>query len=201
MTMAKYDWEAIEREYRMGHKTLRTLSVEFGPHPSNISRQAKKHGWVQDKTQEVRERTRAALIEQNATGDGDARNKKRNNPTPEDIDRQVRTNISVIRDHRSGIKKGMGLVSVLSDQLKDVAQNREEYEGQIVQDTEPAAEGDRVDLKRRNAMLRAISLPANAGTLRDLSTALKNFVALERQAYNLDEAGSEIDNVKVNMNF
>jgi hypothetical protein len=22
MTMAKYDWEAIEREYRMGHKTL-----------------------------------------------------------------------------------------------------------------------------------------------------------------------------------
>lgn len=36
-------------------------------------------------------------------------------------------------------------------------------------------------------MLKAISLPSHAGVLRDLSTALKNLVPLERQAYNIKD--------------
>ncbi|MNG38877.1 hypothetical protein D3C84_1267350 [compost metagenome] len=40
-------------------------------------------------------------------------------------------------------------------------------------------------------MLKAVSLPLHAGVIRDLSTALKNLIPLERQAYNLDEVSSE----------
>jgi hypothetical protein len=41
-------------------------------------------------------------------------------------------------------------------------------------------------IARKNRMLRAIELPTHAGTLRDLSSAMKNFQALERVAWNLN---------------
>jgi len=91
----KIDWEGIEREYRMGQKTLNVLSTEYGIHSSNICRRAKKWGWTQDKSDEVRRRTNAALLAQ--------RKKKRNNPTEADLDLAVSTNVKVIKGHRKTI--------------------------------------------------------------------------------------------------
>ena len=56
------DWEAVERDYRVGQLSLRALAEKHGTTASTISRRAAKHGWVQDASQEVRERTRAALL-------------------------------------------------------------------------------------------------------------------------------------------
>lgn len=188
----KFDWDAIEKEYRMGQKSLRTLSSEFGPTPAGISKHAKSHGWVQDKTHEVRSKTRAALLT-------DKVDNTVNTPTPADIDRAVRSNVQIIREHRHDIKKGRELVSLLSSQLEVAAGNRETIESDIYEDTK----GDKkIDSKRRNAMMKAVSLPAHAGVLRDLSTALKNLIPLERQAFNIDDqgAGDEPDSIRITVN-
>lgn len=165
-----HDWERIERDYRLGQKSLRTIAGEHGLNASTISRRAKKKGWVQDKSQEVRERTSAAIISQQG-----------NTPTRNDIDVAVKTNIDVIRGHRADISKGRELVDIFSTQLLEAAENRAEIEAAVQEETR-----EDNGPKRRNAMLKAVALPAQASVLRDLSTVLKNLIPLERQAFNLD---------------
>lgn len=185
-----YDWDAIEKEYRLGQKSLRTLSTEFGPSPGAISKRAKKYGWTQDKTKEVLQKTRAALLKETPPG-----NTEGNTPTREDIDRAVQSNIEVIRGHRASIKKAHDLVSVLAGQLENAAELRDELETAAEEET--AADST---TKRRTMMMKAVSLPTHAGVLRDLTMALKNLIPLERQAFNLDakpedEPDSDLDNI------
>lgn len=182
------DWQAIEREYRVGQLSLRALAEKHGTTASTISRRAAKFGWVQDASQEVRERTRAALLVTAEEGEGACNTvaSARNTPTREDIEVAVQTNLAVISRHRKDIGHGHRLVGLLFSQLEEAARHREEIEDEI----ERECSGDETTA-RRTRMLKTVSLPSHAGVIRDLSTALKNLIPLERQAYNLDEVSSE----------
>lgn len=170
----------------MGQKSMRTLATEFEVNVSNISRRAKKEGWIQDKSQEIKQRTNAALVAQRG----------RNTPTQEDIDKAVGTNIEIVTSHRKDIKESRSLVQLFQSQLRNAATNRDEIEGAIIDDTKGPDGENKPEIKRRNRMLKAVSLPAHAGVLKDLSVAQKNLIYLERQAYNLNESG-EIEDVYV----
>lgn len=187
------DWQAIEREYRVGQLSLRALASKHSTTPGAISKKAKAKGWVQDASQEVRERTRAAMIKAPAvektakeTLDGNSVSNGGNTPTQEDIEVAVQTNLAVISRHRRDISHGHRIVGLLFQQLEEAAQNRDEIEGAIAEECADDHTG-----QRKGRMLKAISLPVHAGVIRDLSTALKNLIPLERQAYNLDEVSSE----------
>jgi hypothetical protein len=172
------DWEAIEKDYRIGTFSMRTLADKHQVNVSNISRRAKKEKWIQDKSEEVRQKTKATLLAQ----------QHRNTPTKEDIETAVQTNIQVIRGHRKSIAEGLRISSSLFKQLETISDNREILEELIITLTEgdPTKE-EKPDYKERMKLIKAISLPSHAGALRDLSTALKNLISLERQAFNLDE--------------
>jgi len=185
---AAIDWDAIERDYRVGQLSLRALASKHSVTAGAISKKAKARGWVQDASQEVRERTRAALVSAPVppeAGSGNTVSIGRNVPTRADIDTAVSTNLTIIHGHRSDIAAGRGLVGMLFDQLGEAAQARAEIEETIDRETADDSNG-----QRRARMLRAVSLPAHAAVLRDLSTALKNLIPLERQAFNLDETSA-----------
>lgn len=59
-----------------------------------------------------------------------------------------------------------------------------------------AATGQDSSERRQAAMMKAISLPSRAGVIRDLSTAMKNLVGLERQAFSMDADPGENDRTK-----
>lgn len=189
MSKPTIDWEAVEREYRVGQLSLRALATKHGCTAAAISKKAKEKGWVRDATTEVRERTRAALLTEprkNNEGGVNGVNTAVNTPTQEDIEVAVQTNLQVISRHRRDIAKGHDIVSMLFMQLEQAATCREEIENLICEETQ---EDD--NARRRSQMLKLVSLPSHAGVLRDLSTALKNLIPLERQAYNLDEQQHE----------
>ena len=187
MSAKKVDWEAVESEYRVGQLSMRALATKHNCTAAAISKKAKEKSWVKDATQEVRERTRAALIAQTGKEDDSVNGVNTvNTPTREDVAVAVQTNLAVIKRHRKDIGQGQEIVSLLMGQLIDTAVNRESIENDIEIETKDDDNG-----QRRFRMNKAISLPSNAAVLRDLSTAMKNLVALERQAFNLDEAGSE----------
>jgi hypothetical protein len=100
-------------------------------------------------------------------------------PTGRDIATAAVTNVLVVREHRRDIKKGRALASMLADQLNSAMVYRDDLQSEI--DAETAD-----DPARRISLSRAISLPAHAAILRDLSAAMKNFIPLERQAFGLD---------------
>lgn len=175
MAKAKYDWETIEKDYRLGQLSIRAISDKYGVSHCSIIKNAKKYGWTRNLCKQVNDLTQLGLISANS-------NHLVTTPTREDIEQAALTNIQVINRHRSDIRQGRELVYLLMRQLSQVASNRDELEQIVIAETE-----EDKTVARRNLMLKAIALPTHAGILRDLSTALKNLVPLERQAYNISE--------------
>ena len=176
------DWEVIEKLYRTGQMTVRAIALKHGISHVAIVKKAQREDWIQDKSEEVRQKTKAALLsyQREIT-------KKVTTPTKEEIDIAVQTNVAVVTEHRIGIKSSQKLVYLFQEQLKEAATKRGEIEEAIIDETK--AEEGKADQKRRNAMLKAVSLPSHSGVLRDLTIAQKNLIYLERQAFNIDDNG------------
>ena len=179
------DWETIEKEYRLGQKSMRNLAEQHNINASTISRRSKKFKWVQDKSKEIRQRTNATLITQQYN----------NTPTPEDIEVAVKTNVKIVEDHRKKLKRTKVVADILLGQLEEAATKRDEISEDIIKETTQ----DKTT-QRRNLMFKAISLPQHSSILKDLSYSLKNIIPFERQAYNIDDrkpTGSEDDPIHV----
>ncbi len=58
----RYDWEAVERDYRTGRYSLSELSAMHGPARQTINDRAKKEGWEKDLSGPVRQRTREKVV-------------------------------------------------------------------------------------------------------------------------------------------
>jgi hypothetical protein len=59
---AKTDWESIERVYRAGSLSIRSIADKHGISDTAIRKRATKHGWQRDLTEKVRESTREKLV-------------------------------------------------------------------------------------------------------------------------------------------
>lgn len=172
------DWPAVEREYRAGQISNRMLAEKYGCSEGAIRKRAREEGWSKDLTDTVRKAVRSELVRTEV--------RTSNATEREVIETAAATGAQVVRTHRKDIRTAADLVAMLMAQLIDAAGNRGEIEDIIDEET---AEDDTTH--RRNRMKKAISLPSHAATIRDLTTAAKNLVTLERQAYNLDETNTE----------
>lgn len=172
------DWESIERQYRAGVLSIREIGKAHDVSDTAIRKKAKAADWQRDLSAKVAEKVRSDLV----------RNEVRTaNPQTEReiIEEAAATVVHVVRSHRARIKSGSALVDLLTEQLLDAANNREQLEESI----EAECKGD-IDSRRRNAMLRAVSLGAHASIASSLANATKTWVGLERQAFGLDDKGA-----------
>lgn len=174
------DWEAIEREYRAGQLSNVEIGKQFDVTEGAIRKRAKRDEWKKDLAAKVRKGVREKLVRDEV---------RIPNATDKEIEEAaIARGASVVKLHQKSIQYSQEMVSVLRDQLKEAATSRGEIEETITNETK-----EDNDTRRRNMMLRAVSLPTHAGILRDLSVAQKNLIPLERQAYNLDENGVRPD--------
>lgn len=107
------DWEAIEKAYRLGNKSLAQLGEEYGVSHTSISRKAKKLGWIQDKTEEVQTIANALLTQSLC-------NNAPSNAQPSAFDVQIaaQTQANVVLGHRKGLAKLSGLRDRLLDDIE-----------------------------------------------------------------------------------
>lgn len=178
MTTKQPDWEAIERAYRAGSLSIRTIAERHGVSDTAIRKKAKALGWARDLSDQVRKEVRSKLVR------GEVRNDQGANCEldAEIIEEAAEEGARVVRSHRRDIRKATNLANLLMDDLLSTIQRREEIEEDIEAETSEDNNG-----MRRASMLAAVSLPSNSKTLFQLSSAMKNLQVLERQAYSLDE--------------
>jgi len=172
------DWEGIEREFRAGQLSVAEIGRQYSISHTAINKKAKKEGWKRDLANKVRERIKEKLVA-DVVSKVSAPNASATET--ETIEAAAERGADVVRLHRKDIHHGRRMAGLLMGQLEEFAGKRSDIEDTICAET-----ADDSNNKRRNQMLKAVSLPAHAGTLRDLATAMKNFIALERQAFNLD---------------
>ena len=138
------DWDRIQIEYLSGEDSIREIADRHEISDTAIRKRAKADGWARP----VRTANRCEP--------------ERQPPPPPRSDPDEPVDASAVADG------GRGLVSRMLDELDVTTSRRGELEDLIIS----ATEGDEEDA-RRDAMLRAISLPGRANTLKTLALALK----------------------------
>lgn len=184
MTTKQTDWEAIERAFRAGALSIRTIADRHGVSDTAIRKRAKAGGWERDLSEQVRKEVRNKLVR------GEVRDDQPANPEndAEIIEEAAQEGATVVRSHRRDIRKATNLADLLMDDLLLTIRKREEIEDAIEDETREDKNG-----MRRASMLAAVALPSNAKTLFQLSSAMKNLQILERQAFNLDDKDQPTD--------
>jgi hypothetical protein len=171
------DWEAIEREYRAGQLSVSEIGRQHGVSHTAINKRARKEAWARDLTERVRKEVSARLVSPEVS-EANAQ---------EAVETAAARGVALVRSHQASLGKANRIAEKLMSELEGSTDDNEA----IVEAIEAATFND-ANANRRNSMMKAVSLPSRAATLRELSQTLKNLIPLERQAFNLDaSAGSD----------
>lgn len=137
-------WDRIEIEYLAGEDSIREIADRYEISDAAIRKRAKKEGWVREVRTPVR------------------REPERSLPPPPPSDPEKPIEAGQIADG------GRALAARMLDELDVVTSRRGELEDIII-----AATDDDDDDSRRDAMMKALSLPSRANTLKTIALALK----------------------------
>lgn len=179
--MSKPDWEAIETAYRTGSQSVREIAAQFGISHAAISKRAKKESWDRDLQARIQAKADALVTKREVT-------KK---VTTEKLvtERQiVEANAEVIAnvrmEHRNDIRRARTLTNSLLEELESECSDVEALNqlGELLR-----REDDKGIDKLNDLYHKIISLPGRVKSMKDLADSLKNLIALERQAYSLDD--------------
>jgi hypothetical protein len=175
---ASTDWEAIEREYRAGQLSVREIALQHSVSHTAINKRAKADGWTRDLAKEVRREVSNRLVRAEVSAEVSNANAK------EAVETAAARGVELVRQHRRSLGRAQAIAEKLLFELERGTDNIDDIEAAI--DEETAA--DKSD-KRRNMMLKAVSLSSRAQIAAALSVTVKNLIPLERQAFNLGDAG------------
>jgi hypothetical protein len=174
------DWERIEADFRAGVLSLREIAAKDGNVTEGaIRKRAKKDDWVRDLAAKIRARA-DDMVRRAAVRTGT----QSKPPTEGEVVVSYATLITQVRqEHHVTIERARNLVSKLMGELEDQTDNRELFAqlGDILRS--PDEHGND---KRHEIYAKVMSLPSRVGSVKALTDALKNLIALEREAYNLD---------------
>jgi hypothetical protein len=161
---ARYDWAAVERDYRTGQYSNRELTRLHGPSEGAIRKRATDHSWQRDLSeqirQRVREKTTLAVTKEVARADSDELI----------IEQAAEAGAEVIRGHQRLLRKSKGLAETLMQRLEEQLEK-----GTM---TVQLKSGDVIDID--------VPLDYAGKTLGNATMALERVVKMERQSYGLD---------------
>ncbi|QJQ93924.1 MULTISPECIES: hypothetical protein [Halomonadaceae] len=168
MANTRYDWEAIQAEYRTGRFSLAQLSQRHGPNRASISRKASAEGWQKDLTGAVQQRTREKLSRpESAPPDA---------PDVEIIEAAASENATIVRGHREILTRWRSIASGFAQRMQEQL-DRGKREAQL-------GTGDVIEI---DLDLEYIGRCMGYGT-----QAVERVVKLERQSYGLDVESDDL---------
>lgn len=187
MSKTAIDWEAVEREYRAGLRSLKDIGAEFGVSDAGIIKRAKRDGWVRDRSKKIMAKAEALVSEKEVSAKVSAQTKI--------TERQiVETNALMIANkvisQREDVKRARSIVQKLFAEVEAECDHKEDFAniGELLAD--PDANGrDRLN----DAYRAAISLPERIKSAKALADALKVLIELERKVLRISDAPEQVN--------
>ena len=185
MTRKVIDWEALEIQYRAGIRSLKDIGREFGVSDAAIVKRAKRDGWTRDLRAKIHARAEAKVSAAVVSAEVSAQTRLNERETIEKVSDEI---VSVRLAHRNDIRRSRALTNKLLDELECLTDNRELFEqlGELMHSPDDKGMDKLSDLYRK-----VVELPNRTKVMKELAETLRVLVALERQAYNLDEQQHE----------
>jgi hypothetical protein len=174
------DWAAIEKDYRAGLKSLRSIAAKNLVTEGAIRKRAKRDGWERDLAERIK--ARADELVRKATVRTVVRTESAvSERVLVEVNAQVQTDI--VLAHRTDIQRSRKLAMTLMRELEWQTDQIELLEQFATIMADPDEKGQ----DRRNELYRKIiSLPSRASSMKTMADALKTLIGLERQAFGLD---------------
>jgi len=110
---------------------------------------------------------------------------------------------TIRREQRRDITRSRALVMSLLAELEHQTENAGLYErlAELLYDKDADGDSAKDQAKRIEAFQKALSLGGRVGTMKQLADALKVMVALEREAFGIDERRAADNTTTFNMQF
>lgn len=175
------DWEAVEREYRAGIKTLRQIGEEFGCSHVGVKKKAEREGWPRDLSAKIKELADAkvtkALVTKEVTKETAVSERQV-------IEASAEMMAEVIRGHHKLLTRLRGIAMLLMDRLEAELEGTDLFRqlGEMMASPDEFGVDKVGDLYRK-----VIALPTQTDTAKKLAEMLKTIIELERKVFKIDE--------------
>ena len=175
------DWDTLAVHYRAGIRSLKDMGLQFGVSDAAIIKKARKEGWTRDLKGKIKAKADKLVSAAMVSAEVSAQTKVTEKLTIE-VEAQVRSRI--ILSHRQDIPAARNLVSKLFKELELQTDGIELLEalGEIMRTENESGQDKQNDLYKK-----VISLAGRSSTLKSLVDSLKVMIALEREAFGLDD--------------
>lgn len=166
MTPKQPDWEAIERAYRAGSLSVRSIAEKYDTKESTIRSRVKTLGWQQDLSEKVKAATKQK-ISRTASRTNFAHREMRDEEIVEEASSEA---ASVVLAHRTDLAQWRTIANKLCDALQDIEVN----EGNIGDFSRALNAGVDAQLKVIKGERQAYNLDTEEGdkTVSDLASLM-----------------------------
>lgn len=176
------DWESVEREYRVGVRSLKAIGAEFGVSDAGIIKRAKKEGWDRDLGAKIKAKADALVSAGLVRAEVSAQTKIADRQV---IEANAEMLANVIRGHRSDLGRLRGVVTVLLEKIESVLKESELFK----QIGEVSFNPDENGFDKVNELYRkVIELPTQTETTKKLAETMKVLIELERKVFKIEDA-------------
>lgn len=177
----KVDWEAVEREYRIGLKTLRQIGEEFGCSHVAVKKRAEREGWDRDLSAKIREATESkvtkALVTKQVTKETAISERQL-------VEANAAVCAQVVLDQRSDLSESAELERKLMAELLAMTDKADQFRelGEMMRSPDEFGQ-DKVN----DQYFAAISNPQRIKSAKLLMDMRKARIETERKVLRLDE--------------
>ena len=177
------DWDQIELDYRAGVKSLRQIASEQNVSEGAIRKRSKRDDWSRDLSKKIQ--AKADDLVRKETVRSEVRTKITISEK-DTIDANANVVASIRITHRKDISRARSISMKLFDELELMV--GAENVGLLQQLGELLYSPDDKGMDKLNDLyMKIINLPNRVKAIKELSDTMKTLVALERQAYGLEE--------------
>jgi len=181
------DWEKIELDYRSGVKSLREIATDHEISEGAIRKRAKRDDWVRDLSEKIKAKAEDLVRKEQVRSEVRTQNTISEKET---IDANANLVASVRLSQRKDIQRSRKIAMSLFDELEMMVGQENvkllEMLGELMWSPD-----DKGNDKVNDLYMKIISMPGRVKSMKDLSDTLKTLIALERQAFGLDDENNK----------
>ena len=187
MSKREIDWDAIEKDWRVGIKTKLEMSQEYSVSRAAMDKHFAKLGIERDLTAQIQAKADALVTRDAVTREVTSVTKLADK---ELIEANAELQARIRREQRGDISRSRKLCMSLLSELEETTGNIELFKqlGELMY--EPDEKG--VD-KRAELYQKVLSLSGRTSNMKSLADSLKTLVTLEREAFGIKVADDPED--------
>lgn len=181
------DWDQIELDYRAGVKSLRQIASEQNVSEGAIRKRSKRDEWLRDLSKKIQDKADDLVRKETVRSEVRTKTTISEKDT---IDANANVVASIRITHRKDISRARSISMKLFDELELMVGaenvNLLQQLGELLYSPD-----DKGMDKLNDLYMKIISLPNRVKAIKELSDTMKTLVALERQAYGLDDENNK----------